>query len=83
MSDREPSDASGALGILWIVVGGLLTLFGGGCALAISYGAIEEALQRGFGPGTVLLLVPAAGIGWLIAWGGVVILRHGIHRLKG
>ena len=43
------SEGSRAAGILMIVVGGLLTLFGAGCALAFTWLAIMFGLEQGLG----------------------------------
>ncbi len=78
------SEGSRAVAILMIVVGGLLALFGGGCALAFTWMAIMFGLKQGgdgFGP--LLALALPVGVGLLIAWLGVALIRDEIRRLKG
>ncbi len=79
------SEGSRAMGILMIVVGGLLTLFGAGCALAFIAMSIMGGLERGLGAvleNLVKTSIPI-GITLLIAWLGVALIRDEIHRLKG
>ncbi len=79
------SEGSRAVGILMIVVGGLLTLFGGGCVLALIALAIMESLERGLDAGLEILVKTSmlGGIALLIAWLGVALIRDEIRRLKG
>ena len=79
------SEGSRAMGILMIVVGGLLTLFGAGCALAFTWLPIMFGLEQGLGAvleNLVKTSIPV-GIALLIAWLGVALIRDEIHRLKG
>jgi len=79
------SEGSRAVGILMIVVGGLLTLFGGGWVLAVIAMAIMGGLERGLDAGLEILVKPSllGGIALLIAWLGVALIRDEIRRLKG
>ncbi len=79
------SEGSRAVGILMIVMGGMLTLFGGGLALAPIWLAITLSLEQGLGAVLEILVKTSIplGIGLLIAWLGVALIRDEIHRLKG
>ena len=79
------SEGSRAVGILMIVVGGLLTLFGGGFALAFIWLAITFGLEQSLGAVLEILVKTSIpiGIALLIAWLGVALIRDEIHRLKG
>jgi len=79
------SEGSRAVGILMIVVGGMLTLFGGGLALGFIWLAITFGLEQGLGAVLEILVKTSIplGIGLLIAWLGVALIRDEIHRLKG
>ncbi len=78
------SEGSRAVGILMIVVGGMLTLFGAGCALAFIAMSIMFGLERGLFAvleNLVKTSIPI-GITLLIAWLGVALIRDEIRRLK-
>ncbi len=78
------SEGSRAVGILMIVVGGLLTLFGGGWVLAVIAMAIMGGLERGLDAGLEILVSTSivGGIALLITWLGVALIRDEIRRLK-
>ena len=78
------SEGSRAVGILMIVVGGLLTLFGGGWVLAVIAMAIMGGLERGLHAGLEILLKASlvGCIALLITWLGVALIRDEIRRLK-
>ncbi len=86
MSDREPSLESSLRGMIMIIVGGLLTLFFGGCALLFPVMMIVVGLEDGYGLDAFMVLgpivLPVVG-GLAIAWGGIVLMRRGIRLWKG
>ncbi|MFQ5668278.1 MAG: hypothetical protein ACE5HT_16850 [Gemmatimonadales bacterium] len=83
MSDRARSVTNAALSILMIVVGGLLALFCGGCSVLFTGVMIASIVQNGLGNlwGFEQIL-PFVAPGLAIAWGGIVMIRHGIARWK-